>query len=319
VDVSTVVKLLGGIGMFLLGIHHLTEGLRGLSGDATTGLAVLGGGITVRRTALAHITYSLIAGVLAMLFLRPLSGAAEWVGARLDDYHGVLALAAFSTIFKLAGIAVFYPWLDTFSWFIVRISGEGSETAVNRLTPTVANAGGAVALEASWRAILEVAHGAADAVRRRLASESVQYEPDFRAVQHIEHFLESLPLETTDLGTIGPRPVRLCHALDHLTELHDDLTQIPAVAGGWQPPSAFEEGATALGTWLDATKEPEATPAPAVSKALEESSKQLAAERKSARAAAATARASLDALVWADGALYHAWRLAESLRIASGK
>jgi len=30
-------------------------------------------------------------------------------------------------------------------------------------------------------------------------------------------------------------------------------------------------------------------------------------------------RAGLDTLAWADAALYHAWRLAESLRIASGK
>ena len=33
-DAAAVVKLLGGIGMFLLGIHHLTEGLKGLSGDS---------------------------------------------------------------------------------------------------------------------------------------------------------------------------------------------------------------------------------------------------------------------------------------------
>jgi phosphate:Na+ symporter len=32
-----------------------------------------------------------------------------------------------------------------------------------------------------------------------------------------------------------------------------------------------------------------------------------------------TARAFLDTLAWADRALYHAWRLADSLRIASGK
>jgi phosphate:Na+ symporter len=30
---AAVVKLLGGIGLFLLGIHHLTEGLKGLWGD----------------------------------------------------------------------------------------------------------------------------------------------------------------------------------------------------------------------------------------------------------------------------------------------
>jgi len=68
---------------------------------ATTGLAVIGGGLTVRRAALAHIAYSLIVGVLAMLLLKPLTGAAEWVGSRLDEPQGVLALAAFSTIFKL--------------------------------------------------------------------------------------------------------------------------------------------------------------------------------------------------------------------------
>src|SRR5262245_56267076 len=31
---SAVVILMGGIGLFLLGIHHLTEGLRGLAGDS---------------------------------------------------------------------------------------------------------------------------------------------------------------------------------------------------------------------------------------------------------------------------------------------
>src|SRR5262245_46543507 len=295
---------------------------------ATTGLAVIGGGLEVRRAALAHIVYSLIAGVLAMLFLRPLTGAAEWVGSRLDDPHGVLALAAFSTIFKLAGIVVFYPWLGPFARFIVRISGEGSASAVGRLEPIVAQAGGAVALEASWRAILEVAHGAVDASRRRLAREAVTYQPAGQAIQQIEHFLESLSLETTDLGTIGPRLVRLCHALDHLAELDDDLVRVPPTAGDWQPPAGFQAGAQALAGWLEATKDPDARPVPAVFEALENSSKQVSAERKSVReqmledvalqrTPAATARACLDALAWANTSLYHAWRVAESLRSAS--
>ena len=152
---------------------------------------------------------------------------------------------------------------------------------------------------------------------------------DERLAQCLEQFLESLPLETTDLGTIGPRLVRLCHALDHLTELEEDLTHIPPTAGGWQPPPGFRAGARALAAWLDATKDPEAQPAPAVLKALEGSSKQLSAERKTGRERmleevalqrmpAAVARAGLDTLGWANAALYHAWRLAESLRIASG-
>ena len=33
-DATAAVTLLGGLGLFLLGIHHLTEGLKGLAGDS---------------------------------------------------------------------------------------------------------------------------------------------------------------------------------------------------------------------------------------------------------------------------------------------
>jgi phosphate:Na+ symporter len=300
-------------------------------GTAVTSAALgtVGGGLAVRRAALAHIIFSVVAGVLGMLLLGPLAKAAIWAVSRLDDYDGVLALAAFSSIFKLMGVLAFYPWLDAYSQFIVRISGKGSESSVSRLEPTLAEAGGAVALEAAWRAILEVAHGAVDAVCRRLAGEAVQYEPPAEGIQQIEHFLESLSLETTDLGAIEPRLVRVCHALDHLTQLHDDLKRIPAVAGGWETPAGFKAGARALAAWLNATKDPAAAPAPAVFGAIETASKQLSSECKAdrektledlalQRTPAATARAVLETLSWADGALHHAWRMAESLRIASG-
>jgi len=297
---------------------------------ATTALAAIGGSLAVRRSALALIIFSVTVALLGMLFLAPLTAAADWVGAQFDYPDGVLALAAFSSIFKFAGVAVFYPWLDQFSQFIVRISGPGSESAVSRLDPTIVKAGGEVALEAAWRAILEVAHGAVDTIRRRLAGESPTYNPPVDAVRQIEHFLESLPLETTDLSTIGPRLARLVHALDHLRELHDHLTRVPPVSNGWNPPASFEAGTQALTEWLDATKDPKSRPDSAVFKALEDASKRLASERKAGRekmledvalqrTPAATVRAALEVLMWTDGTLYRAWRLAESLRIASGK
>src|SRR5262249_49797415 len=33
-DTAAVIKLIGGLGLFLLGIHHLTDGLKGLAGDS---------------------------------------------------------------------------------------------------------------------------------------------------------------------------------------------------------------------------------------------------------------------------------------------
>jgi len=296
----------------------------------TTGLVMIGGSLAVRRASLAHIIFGVIVGVLGLLFLGPLTAAADWVGAQLYNPDGVLAMATFSSLFKLAGIVVFYPWLDQFAGFIIRISGTGSESALSRLDPTLTEAGGEVALEAVWRAILEVTHGAVDTIRRRLAGESVAYNPPADAVQQIEHFLASLPLETTDLGTIGPRLVRLVHALDHLTGLHDDLTRIPPAVSGCQPPADFEAGAQALAAWVDVTRDFTATPDPTIFEALEDASKKLSAARKTSReqiledialqrVPMATARAALDTFAWADPALYHAWRLAQSLRIASGK
>src|SRR5262245_60597649 len=138
-------------------------------------LAAIGGGLAVRRTAYAHIIFCAVIGVLGLLFLGPLVAASDWVGARLHNPDGVLALAAFSSIFKLAGIAAFYPWLEQFSGFVERISGKGTETAVSRLEPIVAQTGRGGALDAAWRATLEVAHDAVDAVGRRLAGESVRY------------------------------------------------------------------------------------------------------------------------------------------------
>src|SRR5262252_8777829 len=277
----------------------------------TTGLVMIGGSLAVRRASLAHIIFSVIVGVLGILFLGPLTAAADWVGAQLYDPDGVLAMATFSSLFKLAGIVVFYPWLDGFARFIVRISGRGSESAVSRLDPTLAEAGAAVALEAAWRASLEVTRSVVDAIRRRLAGESVKYDPPVEEVQQIEHFLESLSIETTDLGTLGPRLVRIVHALDHLSELNDDLKRIPPVVIGGQPATGFEAGAQTLSSWLDATKDPKEPPPPSIFKALEDASKQLNDERKTDRAKIledialqrtpmATARADLEALAWAD-------------------
>ncbi|MBV9686058.1 MAG: hypothetical protein JO096_02465 [Alphaproteobacteria bacterium] len=166
-------------------------------------------------------------------------------------------------------------------------------------------------------------------MRRRLIGKSVRYGPPVDAVRQIEQFLQSLSLETLDLGAFEPRLVRLCHALDHLNQLHDDLTRVPPDASGWQPPTGFGEGARALAAWLDITKHPEAAPKAAVFKAIGDASNQLADERTTGRdkilqdvalqrTSAETARGGLELLGWADGTFYHAWRLAESLRIASG-
>jgi phosphate:Na+ symporter len=300
-------------------------------GTAATSAALgsVGGGVAVRRAALAHVIFSLIVGALGMLLLSPLTKAATWAVSSLDDYDGVLALAAFSSLFKLMGVTVFYPWLDRFAELVVKLSGRGPDTAVSRLEPALAAAGGAVALDAVWRAISEVARGAVDAVRRRLAGETVAFDPPVEQVQQIERFLESLSLETLDLGTMESRLVRLCHATDHLNQLHQDLQEIPPVSAGWTPPSGFGEGAKALGGWVSTRIQPPAPVTDTVLQAIATASAKVAAERKSTRekilesialqqTSTSNGQDILETLSWGDRALHHAWRMIDSLRLASG-
>src|SRR5262249_19859510 len=96
---------------------------------ATSALGAVGGGIAVRRTAFGQIIFSVAAGVLGLVFLGPLVAAADWVGTRLHNPDGVLALAAFSSIFKLASIAAFYPMLHPVSPCIERLSRTKPDTA----------------------------------------------------------------------------------------------------------------------------------------------------------------------------------------------
>src|SRR5262249_18196556 len=296
---------------------------------ATTAIVVIGGNLAVRRAALAHIIFSVIAGVLGMVLLSPMAAAADWIGSQLHDPDGVLALAAFSSIFKLAGIAAFYPWLNQYSSFIVKISGKGTVSAVSRLGSAMADAGGSIALEAAWGAELEVARNVIAGVERRLSGQPVRYDSQIESLKQIEHFLESLSLETTDLHSFGPRLVQLCHGLDHLTHLHEDMSRMPLPNDRWQPPSSFAAGAQALRTWLEATKDPNTPPDPAITQLVSTASQQLAAQCQTARndllesvamqrVPAAEARIGLDALAWASGALQHAWHLIDSIQIASG-
>ncbi len=108
------------------------------------------------------------------------------------------------------------------------------------------------------------------------------------------------------------------------------LLGIPLEMNDWRRPAGFEEDARALATWLDATKGPETACGLAILKALANTPKRIADQRATGpdkilqdvalqRTPGEAARYGLELLARADGAFYHAWCLAESLRIASDR
>ncbi|WP_281805399.1 Na/Pi cotransporter family protein [Methylocystis echinoides] len=295
-------------------------------GTAATSAALgaMSGGLAVRRSALAHVLFSLIVGALGMLLLDPLARAATWSVSSLDDYDGVLGLAAFSSLFKLMGVVVFFPWLDRYARFIVNMTGKGTETAVSRLEPTLAQAGGPIALEAAYRALLDLSRETVEAVSKRLEGESAPFEPPQDSLRQIERFIETLSLETLDSAEMEGRLVRLVHAIDHLKQVQDDLEKAPATANG-PPLPAGVAGARALTDWLAHCGQQSGEAAVG---AIDVASREMEAQRKSAREAilvsvarqettTTTADQTLQSLQWSDEALQHCARLIDALQSAS--
>jgi phosphate:Na+ symporter len=138
-------------------------------------------------------------------------------------------------------------------------------------------------------------------------------------------------LETLDSGEMELRLVRLCHAIDHLKRLHEDLQEAPLERFASTRCPAAEVGATVLAAWLDAQKESaNGAQAPEILHAIATASQQLAGYRKSERekilgalalqqTSASAADQALQSLQWADNALDHARRSIDSLRTASGQ
>ena len=184
-----------------------------------------------------------------------------------------------------------------------------------------------MALEAVFRALLEASRGAVDAARARLDGESVVFEPPQDSMRQITRFIETLSLETLDTAETESRLVRLVHAIDHLKQLHEDLRQAPTQATSTSHINAA--GAAALSAWLEAQKTTNDN-TPGILEAIAAASQQLTAEKTSAREkileavalqrmSAPAADQALQSLEWADSATYHAWRLVNSLYVASNR
>lgn len=290
---------------------------------ATAALAAIGGGLAVKRTALAHILFNGFTGVVALLFLAPLGEIARWLGGHMGD-GGVLTLAAFHTLFNIAGVILFFPWLNGFARLIQWMTGRGKVSAVGRLDATVAQAGGPVAMEAAWRALVDLSGTALRALAERGAGKA-QPPAELQAeIQKVGDFIHRLRFETTDPKSMSERRARLWHALDHLRRLGADLAEPANGVTAGEMAETMDGARKSIGKWLDwAGGQSDEGGAEAVME-LARCSENFAASRKTRRvellenlgrgdARPEETMASLETMRWLDGAYYHAWRLSDSL------
>lgn len=217
-------------------------------GTTMTGvLSAIGGTIHARRTALAYVLFNLAAGVIAIALLPVF----HWVIALMGQYLGLDAgassLAAFHTLFILVGVVLFLPFVEPFARRVERLLPDREASpATARLDASLLPLP-AVALEASARALEQLADAAVGIYDGRLRDEAPaalmeRLRQLDREADRVYDFLGRIEVPAQDSRLAAPRIAQL-HAIDHLlrlrTRLHDLLQARAELSGadyGW----AFE-------------------------------------------------------------------------------
>ncbi len=283
----------------------------------TAALASIGAPAAARRTALAHVLFNALTGLVAVLVMPWLLVAVRAAfGAGAED--AAVALAGFHTAFNLLGVLLLLPALRPFAALIARLVPERGPRPTRYLGRAVAGVG-PVALEVARRALREVradlagiGQGVLTTGRLPGRAEAL-LEEAHDGIRQVRAFVDRLG-EAAQTAAERERAVALFHADDHLERLLRALREVPAA--GLPDAEAVREARVRLGAAFAAVAARDAEPDAAADAAL---SRWLADTRREQRRSnleqaadhrltADAALGRIEALLWLDRLGYHLWR-----------
>ncbi|KAB2953392.1 Na/Pi cotransporter family protein [Heliorestis acidaminivorans] len=186
-------------------------------------LASIGGSIAVKRTALAHILFNLITGLVALMIL-PLFIKVITESVRFGGTDPAIAIAAFHTFFNMLGLLLIAPFIHPFSHMIERMLPEKGPVLTKHLDPALTEVV-PVAVEAVRRTLLDTTALLMKATSDMLdknkdvdqdssAMKAVIEEAEL-ALHETRAFIGSLHMN--DASTIDVRRhLATLHAIDHI-------------------------------------------------------------------------------------------------------
>jgi phosphate:Na+ symporter len=202
-------------------------------GTTATGvIAATGGSVPAKRTALAHVLFNLMTGVLAVALLPVLLRGIRLAQEQLALGPGAISLAAFHTTFIALGVLIFLPFLDRFAHLIERLLPDRGPRLTRHLDNTLLQAPG-VALEATRRALGETAAEMFGLLRAVLdegprgGDELARMLID-DALDRIQQFLAKIPADPEHEALARARVAQM-HTIDHLTRLRARVNPSSAV------------------------------------------------------------------------------------------
>jgi phosphate:Na+ symporter len=190
----------------------------------TAAIAAVGAPAPARRTAVAHIVFSLLTGTLAFLGL-PLALPGLERLALLPAAGPEGAIAVFHTGFTLVGAALVLPFAARYAGAVARMVPDRSPPLTRNLAAS-AHAVPEVAVEAARRTARDVAalllEGVADRLRGTAPGNGRAGEAA-EAIAETARFLGEV--HPPEPGDAQARYVSVLHAIDHLERLSAALEQ----------------------------------------------------------------------------------------------
>lgn len=202
-------------------------------GTTVTGaLAAMGGSVSAKRTALAHVLFNLATGLIAVVLLPLFLWGINWAQQHAGLDPGATSLAAFHTAFIAMGVAVFLPFVRPFAARIERWLPEQGPALTRHLDDTLLHAP-AVALEATRRALSDIACELFHSIRLVVngapnSSAEVRQQQIQSALERTQEFFARIPPVAEDEPLSQSRVAQM-HAIDHLTRLEAHLHPEPGV------------------------------------------------------------------------------------------
>jgi len=288
---------------------------------STSALAAIGATTPAKRTALAHILFSVAAGVVAFVILPIFVWSVKQAEQSLGSQFGAVILAAFHSGFTLLAALLVLPGVKRFSAFIERLVPERGPALTRHLDSSLIEIP-EIAIEAVRRTLTDVAVEILDQIERRLRG-SMPATPGrtdaaLAALKEARRFLGLISFPASRPGQLNTR-ISMIHALDHLNQLAVVVKNNfePSVLDGEQrlqepKRTVLEMVETAAASLRRQAPAPERDKLQRLSLALAERRRveraTLLEESAHGTVEPGQALHTLDGLRWLDSVGYHTWR-----------
>lgn len=300
---------------------------------STSALATIGATTPAKRTALAHILFSVAAGAFAFMILPVFVWGVRNAEQGLGFPFGAVVLAAFHSGFTLLAALLILPGVKRFSTIVERLVPQRGPALTRHLDSSLVELP-EVAIEAVRRTLREVSAEILDEIERGLGGSAIPSRPDWidvvlAALKETRRFLGTISFSTSGPDQLNAR-VSIIHALDHLNQL------AVVVKNNFKPSllndeqrlqqpkrTVLEMVETAAVSLRRQTPSPEREQLQRLSLALAEHrrTERAALLEESAQGTVEPGRAlhTLDGLRWLDAVGYHTWRATHHLSAEAHK